>query len=253
MNFQDAASELYQLLRLRTLPVAIKLFERPEDAAAIPKVRRLPHRATMCQAIYLARAIGWTVGVTAADLATPNCRTLVGLAETPPDVLAGKLTAGVWEETQEDAARHQRAIPRVPARYSLAVLSPATSGRIAEPDLVLFFGDPAQMILFINGLQWKDYRRYQFFSSGETACADAVAQAWLSKDVAMTIPCLGERRFGQVQDDEMEVAMPPAMLVKGLHGLQALWKVGTARYPIPSLGAQADPTDEIRKVYPDLV
>ncbi len=28
------------------------------------------------------------------------------------------------------------------------------------------------MILFINGLQWKTYRRYDFSITGESACAD---------------------------------------------------------------------------------
>jgi hypothetical protein len=29
------------------------------------------------------------------------------------------------------------------------------------------------MILFINGLQWKGYKRYQFGVVGESACSDS--------------------------------------------------------------------------------
>jgi hypothetical protein len=43
------------------------------------------------------------------------------------------------------------------------------------PDICLFYGNPAQMILFINGLQWRSYQRYDLSIIGESASADSWA------------------------------------------------------------------------------
>ena len=79
---------------------------------------------------------------------------------------------GVWFENREAAAAHQAGMPRVPpGRYNGLVVSPLRTARLDPPDVCLFYGNPAQMILFINGLQWRNYKRYDFSITGESACA----------------------------------------------------------------------------------
>ncbi|MCJ7655700.1 MAG: DUF169 domain-containing protein [Dehalococcoidia bacterium] len=55
----------------------------------------------------------------------------------------------------------------------------------------------------MNGLQFKDYERFQFFFIGEGACADGLAQCYTSGNPALAIPCMGERAFGTVTEDEL--------------------------------------------------
>jgi len=45
------------------------------------------------------------------------------------------------------------------------------------------------MILFINGLQWKGYKRYQFGVVGEGACSDSWCQALAIGGPSLSIPC----------------------------------------------------------------
>ena len=131
-------------------------------------------------------------------------------------------------------------MPRVPAgRYNGLVASPLRSARLDPPDICLFYANPAQMILFINGLQWKSYQRYDFSITGESACADSWGHALKTRKVSLSIPCYAERRYGGVPDEEMLMALKPAHLAKAIVGMKALAKNGL-RYPIPPYGIQSD-------------
>ena len=69
------------LLRLKSFPVAFKMLERKEDLAAIPFMRRLEHKLTLCQLISLARNFDWTVGAEADDFTYPTCASIIGLKD----------------------------------------------------------------------------------------------------------------------------------------------------------------------------
>ncbi len=229
------------LLRLKTFPVGLKLLEDPEELAKNRWVRRPQAKMTLCQLITVVRTFDWTVGATADDLLPLNvCASIIGLAEPPAQVKNGTFRSLVWCKTKEDARKCEEAIPRIPpGRFRAVLLAPQVYGSF-EPDLVLLYGNPAQMILIINALQFEDYERLQFFCVGESSCADAIAQCYLTGKPALTIPCYGERRYGHVQDDELAIALPPQHVEKVERNLEELYKRGV-QYPISYLGALCDP------------
>ena len=238
-------------LRLRSIPIGMKLFETVEAMEAIPKIRRPKARHTTDQIVAQARQLGWTVGVTMGDLVGAQCGAVVGLHPQDDEWLSGRRMAGVWFETQEDAAAHQRAMDVVPyGRYRALAVSPLTSGRLDPPDVCLIYGTPGQMILFINGLQWSGYRKLSFTSVGESACADSWGKALKTGEPALTIPCYAERRYGGVADDELLMALPPRFLPKVVAGLAALARNGL-RYPVPPYGIQADAAAGLAASYAD--
>lgn len=255
-NFIDTAQlaeKLVSILKLRTFPIGMKLFEDVDEMLRIPGLRR-PNseiRFTTCQMVTQARVGGLTLGIVHDNLqAFSNCGGIVGL-NTPSDhYLSGDKMNGVWFQNKEAAAAHQQQMPRVPAgRYHGLAVSPLRTGRLAPPDICLFYGNPAQMILFFNGLQWKDYKRYSFSITGESACADSWGHALKTREVSLSIPCYGERRYGAVADDEMLVACAPHDLARAVEGLEALDRVGL-RYPIMPYGAQNSPAMGLSKSYP---
>jgi uncharacterized protein (DUF169 family) len=155
----------------------------------------------------------------------------------------------VWFGALEDSAAHQAAMDCAPhGEYEALVVSPIAAGRIDRPEVCLVYGTPAQMILFINGLQWRGYKKYSFTCVGESACADSWGNALQSGEPSVSIPCYAERKFGGVQDDEMLIALAPSYLPKLVEGLAALSKNGL-RYPIPSHGIQKSPLDSIETSY----
>ena len=71
---------LNQHLRLRSIPIGMKLFETVEEMEAIPKIRRPKARHTTDQIVAQARQLGWTVGITMADLVGAQCGAVIGLS-----------------------------------------------------------------------------------------------------------------------------------------------------------------------------
>lgn len=242
---------LNQYLRLRSIPIGMKLFETVEAMEAIPKIRRPRAKHTTDQIVAQARQLGFTVGITMADLVGAQCGAVIGLSPQDEEWLSGKRMAGVWFKTQEDASLHQHAMDCVPyGRYRAMAVAPLTSGRLNPPDICLIYGTPGQMIFFINGLQWAGYKKMSFTSVGESACADSWGKALKTGEPALTIPCYAERRYGGVADDELLMAIPPRFLPKVIEGLAALSKNGL-RYPIPPYGIQSDASAGLSVSYAD--
>jgi len=252
-ELKELGVELKEFLNLKTLPLGIKFFEKIEDMDTIPKVRKMDDRLALCQYLTLSRTIGWTIGITKDNLIMPACMWMLGFTKIPEEMMDGSISKGIWMERQKDAQKYNENLPRIPyGKYKALVVSPLASGRIEDSDLVLIFGSPIQMNLIMNGLQWRDYERLTFYFSGEESCGDAIVECLKSGKPQLTIPCVGERRFGHVQDDELEMALPPASLKKAVEGLHGLRKAGTIKYPMPFYGPQASPRKEIEKVYPKI-
>lgn len=233
-------AELNELLRLRSTPVAMKRFVTATEMEAVPKVRRPTAIHTMDQVIGQACRNGWTVGVTNDDLVGDQCAAVVGLHPRDDEWLEGTRYAGVWYATPEDAAAHQAAMD-LPSfgTHEAIVVSPLASGRLDPPDVCLIYATPAQMILFINGLQWTGYRKLDWGCVGESSCADSWGRALATGEPSLSIPCFAERRYGGVMEDELLMAIPPHFLPKVIDGLRALSRNGL-RYPIPPYGVNAD-------------
>ncbi len=218
-DFTAIVDGLNRYLRLRSIPIGMKLFETVEAMEAIPKIRRPRSRHTTDQIVAQARQLGWTVGITMADLIGAQCGAVIGLHPQDDEWLSGTRMAGVWFKTQEDASLHQHAMDVVPhGRYRAMAVSPLTAGRLDPPDICLIYGTPGQMIFFINGLQWSGYKKMSFTSVGESACADSWGKALKTGEPALTIPCYAERRYGGVADDEMLMAIPPRYPPEGGRG-----------------------------------
>lgn len=242
LDFDGAkvVDDLNRLLRLRTTPIGMKLFASKEEMEAIPKIRRPKDIHTTDQIVGQASRNGWTVGITADDLVGAQCSTVIGLHPRSDEWLSGDRMNGVWYGTLEDAAAHQNAMDTVPfGDYEAMAVSPLASGRLTPPDICLIYATPAQMIIFINGLQWTGYKKLEFSCVGESACADSWGRALSTGEPSLSLPCFAERRYGGVMEDELLMAIPPHFLPKVVQGLEALAKNGL-RYPIANYGVNND-------------
>lgn len=231
---------LNRFLRLRTTPIGMKLYESVAEMEAVPRIRRPSAVHTTDQIVGQACRNGWTVGITADDLVGAQCSTVIGLHPRSDDWLSGKHMAGVWFETVEDSSRHQHAMDVVDyGRYEAMAVSPLANGRLDPPDIALIYATPAQMILFINGLQWTGFNKLNWSCVGESACADSWGRALRTGEPSLSIPCFAERRYGGVMEDELLMAIPPGYLPKVIDGLDHLSRNGL-RYPIAPYGVNND-------------
>ena len=238
--YETIVADLNQLLRLKTTVTGVKLFERVEDMEAVAGIRRPQSIHTTDQIISMASRLGWTVGITAANLVGQQCGAVIGLAPQDDEWRSGARYVGIWHGTPEAARGRQAALNVVPAgKYRALAVSPLASKRLDPPDICLIYATPGQMIILINGLQWKDYRRFDWSVVGESACADSWGRALATGEPSLSLPCYAERRYGGVPDEEMLMALPPRYLPVAIEGMKALAANGL-RYPIPPYGVQND-------------
>ena len=243
--------DLHRLLRIRTTPIGMKLFEKVSEMEAIPRIRRPGAIHTTDQIVGQASRNGWTVGITAEDLVGPQCATVIGLHPRNEEWLSGKHMAGVWFANVESSSRHQHAMNVVThGKYHAMAVSPLANGRLDPPDIALIYATPAQMILFINGLQWTGYRKLEWSCVGESSCADSWGRALSTGEPSLSIPCYAERRYGGVMEDELLMAIPPRFLPKIIDGLEHLSRNGL-RYPIPPYGVNTDARSGLGVSYSD--
>jgi len=245
-------AELQNLLKLRSIPFAMKLFEHRADMEAIDRIRRPANVHTLDQVVGQASRLGWTVGITAENLVGDQCRAVVGLGNAKTDSwMSGQHMKGVWFSTLDDATAHQKAMNCVPdGQYEALAVGPLATGKLDPPDIALFYATPGAMIYFINGLQWSGYKRFDWSVVGESACADSWGRALTKRTPSLSIPCFAERRYGGVLDEEMLMATPPEYLTKAIDGMKALARNGF-RYPFPQYGVQQDVRAGMAVSYPE--
>jgi len=238
-DWKKAVKRMEYLMKLKSSPIAFKMLERKGDLEKISAIRRPRHKATMCQLMTLARNFHWTVGADLDNFMNPMCPSVIGLADLPDTYKDGTFRSIAWVRTKEEGKRYEAGVPRLPlGKYEAVAMGPLVYNPF-EPDIVLIYANPAQMMLLINSLQVEDYDVMRFFCVGETSCADAIARCYLDKKPSLTIPCYGERRFGHAQDEELVMAIPAGMMEKAFQGMEVLYRRGI-RYPICYAGAEQD-------------
>ncbi|RJP21373.1 MAG: hypothetical protein C4520_10190 [Candidatus Abyssobacteria bacterium SURF_5] len=244
----DEGKELEDLLRLKGKVVAYRKLEKAEELSAIPNVH-IPERTfTFCQVPFMVRALGMTVGATENSPMLDRCMRLHGLKNPDADSMAREsaMLSTTWFGSAEEAMEQQKDYKRIPAGGAIAA-APLTDGKF-EPDVVLIYGNPAQIMMIMCGLQKEKYEKFQFSFIGEGACADSLGQCYVDRKPALAIPCYGERALGQVADDEIVIALPPDKLAPALSGIRKLAKVRLS-YPVSYIGGLADVIPILSQIY----
>jgi uncharacterized protein (DUF169 family) len=248
IKWSEWTRTLERLLRLKTFPVGLKLLENAADISASPWVRRPTEKLSLCQLITIVRTFDWTMGATADDLVTPQCASILGLAELPRFVTEGTMRSLVWLEKKEDAALCESVIQRIPyGKYNAFLLAPTAYDPFV-PDIVLIYANPAQISLMINAIQYDKFERLVSYSVGESSCSDVIGRCFVDRVPALSIPCYGERRFGHAADDELAIGLPVEECGRILANIEKLYKKGI-RYPISQYGAQVSPYPALNAVY----
>jgi uncharacterized protein (DUF169 family) len=250
-NLAQQGKELENVLRLKTKIIAYRRLEKASELEAITDVRRIDHYFSFCQVPFLVRVNGWTLGITKDDKVNDRCSRLFGLKPATEKSMNAEATmlSTTWFRSPEEALIQQKESYRIPSGEAI-VLAPLTKEKF-EPDTLLIYGNPAQIMMIMCSLQKDKYERFWFSFIGEGSCSDSLAQCYVTGKPAVSIPCYGERAMGSVADDEIAIALPPADLERVITGLQNLSKVGF-NYPISVVGPELDPAPVLTGIYPSV-
>jgi uncharacterized protein (DUF169 family) len=228
---------LMSTLRLKTFPIAVNFLESKDT---FPEKTRRPSRVlgkrvTVCQAVTMARLYGWTVGLCKEDVICVPAAISFGFsdAQDPEDVMA-KLYCDVGffegEQASGRAASQMKFLRK--GEYEALVLAPLGKG-LFEPDTVLIYGNPAQMMRIVQGWLYREGGRLQGTFGGRVECSEYLITPFRTRSARVVIPGLGDRIFSMTQDDEMVFALPGSGLKQLEEGLTAAGVKLGARYPVP--------------------
>ena len=227
------------IFRAGTIYPRLARMEKKDGLMDIPGIEKPQTAFTYCQLPYLVRKEGKTIGITKDD-ATPlaekmqlryRCMRIQGLAPADEKQIESEAKGfnGFWFGSYETAKEAVGSYP-VPSAIEALVLSPLDEEKF-EPDYLLIYANGGQMTLLMNGLQYYEYEKVESSFSGEGSCTDALPRCVASGKPSLCLPCLGERSFGRVNDDEMVIAMPADRLERTVKGLKTMKETGLG-YPI---------------------
>lgn len=234
MDTKSFAREIDTHIRPATFPVAVKLLAPGE---AMPEKAKRPHRdlhvqMAICQAIGMARRIGWTFALGEEDLNCPLAKTVFGFSPLTTHYSEGHLACGMYVESLEAGARSEAATHSLPqGKYKHLLIAPAARAEF-EPDAIVIYGSAAQVMRLLTGALWKRGGALTSSFTGRVDCSDEIIRTMLSGDYQVILPCYGDRVFAHTEDNEMAFSLPGAKMAELIDGLAGTHK-GGIRYPIP--------------------
>ena len=249
IDWADKSAAFRKYLALKTEPVVFKRLEKADELDHIKGLTRMDKTHTFCQLPFMVRTMGMILGVESDSKILDRCKRLHALKPTTEETMQteANMLSKTWFASPEDAMVQQKDYPLMPVGEAI-VLAPLA--RISfEPDVISIFGNPAQIMMIMCGLQKVKYEKFNFSFIGEGACTDSIAQCFVSGKPALAIPCYGERAMGQVPDDEIVIALPPGEIDRAIEGMRLLKKVGFI-YPTVNIGGITNPLYALANFYP---
>jgi len=235
-NYAEAAEFLRNNLRLRTLPVAVKFIK---DKSFPEKTRQplqlLGKRVAICQAVTMARLYGWTIGLTKEDIICVPGAVAFGFSNADDTTAAiGKLFCeGSYSRTEETGRKEGESIKQLSkGEYEAILLAPLARAAF-EPDTVVIYGNPAQVMRCIQAWTYQDGERVAGSFGGKMECTEYLLAPFQEKRPRVAVPGMGDRAFSLTHDDEMVFSLPVNGLLQLVTGLQEAGKKVGASYPVP--------------------
>jgi uncharacterized protein (DUF169 family) len=231
-KWEELDEKLMKYIRLATFPVAVKLLKDAEELERIEFLKKPDEKVALCQLFSYARYYGWTMGCTKEDNLCPLAEIAIGFEKSHSLFEEGAFFLGRYNETQEAAKKTTDTMPKIPyGRYN-AVVSGALNRVDFEPDIILIWGNSAQIMRIIQGYLWKRGGRVSMSTFCDGVCADTLSNAVLTGELQIAFPCLGDRRFGMATDTDLIASIPFGIIDEIVDGMEKTHKAGT-RYPIP--------------------
>ena len=236
-NWHRLGEKVRRYINPATFPVAVRFLK---EASEIPPSARRPLRdlkvpMAPCQGAAMARRYGWTVAFGKEDVGCAIAANTYGWERV------GEEEGVIRFMTHMNYARDEKAAREALASFRqldigdnpVVVYSPLERTKV-EPDVVLIYVNPAQLMRLIHGGTYGSGTPIESSFSGRAgSCTEGVIGAYLDRALKVVVPGNGDRVWGGCQDHEMLMALPAAGLAEVAEGLEKTHRQGI-RYPIPT-------------------
>ncbi len=230
-NWMDIGKALEEMLRPQSYPLAVKLVK---DESEFPEGARRPEqKIAVCQTLTISRRYGWTMGITEKDSGCPGASLAYGWTRIADENTIAQFFSAAGYASDEDGAKTiVETIDHLePGKYRGVVISPLTRTKIV-PDVVLVYGNPAQIMRLIQGAMYKEGKKVKSELAGMAAsCTGGIIRTFNTNEYQVVVPGNGDRVFALTYDDEMLFAIPAGKASEIVAGMKAQ---RVAKYPIPT-------------------
>jgi uncharacterized protein (DUF169 family) len=233
-DLKEVEHALNTYVRPLTFPVAIKMLKSEDE---IPERTRRPFqqmekKVAICQGIGMARKLGWAIAMGKEDMQCSLGAAPFGFFKNINFFDEGNLAAGMFTASKEIGKKEEDLIDRFDyGAYSHILVAPINRTAF-EPDLLMIYGNPAQIMRLIQGALFNEGGAVQSSSMGRLGCATIITVI-KNNECRFLVPGNGDRIFGMTQDYEMTFMIPASKVDTVLDGLAQTHKTGV-RYPITS-------------------
>ncbi|TFG16079.1 MAG: hypothetical protein EU531_07665 [Promethearchaeota archaeon] len=220
-EIREIGQELYDKLRLLTYPIAIKFIK---DYSEIPEKAQRPSKmgqnVTLCQSFTMARRWGAHVAMTYEDNACVTSSLVHQWKKVPiKDIIESQVISGYHKDAKAELLVQSQYSDLSKKENYLKIkdhvgfiVSPLTR-TIIRPDVVLIYGDPAQITHIIQSLSYegKYLVNSAFIGFGES-CLKGVLLPFISKKPEVVLPGTGDRTIALTKEEEMAIGIPAEIM-----------------------------------------
>lgn len=241
-NWMNIGKALEEILRPQTYPLAVKLVKNESEFPE--RTRRPEQKLAVCQALTISRRYGWTMGITEKDSGCPGASLAYGWTKLADENTMAQFFLGAGYASNEVAAKSivENMDRLEPGKYGGLVISPLTRTKIV-PDVILVYGNPAQIMRLIQGAMYKEGKRIRSELAGMLAsCTGGIIRTFNTGEYQVVVPGNGDRVFAVTYDDEMLFAIPATRAEDIIAGMRAQQ---IAKYPIPTALQTPPPFPEL--------
>jgi uncharacterized protein (DUF169 family) len=240
IDFKDSNDVLLRYLRVKTHPLSLKYIN---SSAEIPEGIMRPStfkvKMAPCQINTIARRWNMGMAVTPEEV---NCAAALlafgwgnlGDLNREEELTDFMVSAGyIADKEKAKSSFKTQSFFSGEKKFDSKgfIVAPIDAGVIAEPDVVLIYGNPAQIARMVQSMIYVEGGVIESQAHLGLSCISEMIEPIVSKKAIYVIPGRGERQLGMASDDEMAFALPLAKFQDLLTGLKETDDKGT-RYPI---------------------
>ncbi len=240
---RKAAEDIYQQLRLDTLPIGVKyLRENDEVPEGFMQPSAMGQKWSLCQAFTFARRHKGHAAMTVEDNFCLASSLAEGWIKLPVEDFIESQRLNKWRKDLEAEIVVQSLFSEIMTPENQKVIQQHTGFLAAPlatipfvPDSVLIYGNAAQITHIIQTLSYdgKNLMVSPFNGYGES-CIKGALLPYLSGKPQVVIPGAGDRAFSQTADDEIAVGMPARALLSASENLFQSGREFNLGYPVRS-------------------
>ncbi len=210
-TFNQHALNLESWLKLRSMPIAMKFYEKVED---VPAEAKFPRRdfgkhMAVCQAFYYSRMKRETIAMVKEDHWCWNPLIGYGAVEcVPGQPQFDEVIKYISIPDLDKAAKFFEKFPRLPMNKYEAIVTAPLDLCTFVPDVVLIYAEAAKINHLIRCVKGAtgDYITSVF--DGIDSCIYCTVPSFLNNEYRVTFPDPGDRERARAGDDEMILTVP---------------------------------------------